>query len=121
METAKEDCPVSLGDSLQIQQNPWKISPKQFTLRNSAGSLQAATQLKNDFILSYSQEFSRILRSNSFKEHLSMAVSNLVYNWDKVFKDGPSKICRRQPLKRLSSTTFKIAWSVLEYFASTHG
>ena len=23
------------------------------------------------------------------------------YNWNKVFKDGPSKICGRQPLKIL--------------------
>ena len=28
--------------------------------------------------------------------------------WDKVFKNGPSKICGRQPLKRFS-------WSILEY------
>ena len=40
--------------------------------------------------------------------------------WDKVFKNGPSKICERQPLKnlkgygRLSSTNF--VWSILEYF-----
>ena len=46
--------------------------------------------------------------------------------WDKVFKNGPSKFCGRQPLKtlkqtiplqiflRLSSTNF--TWSFLEYF-----
>ena len=31
--------------------------------------------------------------------------------WDKVFKNGPSKICGRQPLK-------KFTWSVFEYFIS---
>ena len=54
--------------------------------------------------------------------------------WDKVFKNGPSKICGGQPLKnlkgygllqqiislqifqRLSSTNF--TWSILEYFVS---
>ena len=31
------------------------------------------------------------------------SVENLrqVHIWDKVFKNGPSKICRRQPLKNL--------------------
>ena len=34
--------------------------------------------------------------------------------WDKIFKNGPSKICGRQPLKIwLSSTNFN--WSILEY------
>ena len=41
--------------------------------------------------------------------------------WDKIFKNGPSKICGRQPLKnlkghgllKLSSTNF--TWSILEY------
>ena len=28
--------------------------------------------------------------------------------WDKVFKNGPSKICGRQPLKNFN-------WSILEY------
>ena len=36
--------------------------------------------------------------------------------WDKVFKNGPSKICGRQPLKNVSSTNF--TWSILEYFVS---
>ena len=53
------------------------------------------------------------------------------YIWDKVFRNVPSKICERQPLKnvmgygllnltislfflRLSSTNF--TWSILEYF-----
>ena len=31
--------------------------------------------------------------------------------WDKVFKNGPSKICGRQPLKN-------VTWSILEYFNS---
>ena len=30
---------------------------------------------------------------------------------DKVFKNGPTKICRRQPLKNFT-------WSILEYFVS---
>ena len=29
--------------------------------------------------------------------------------WDKVFKNGPSKTCGRQPMK-------KFTWSILEYF-----
>ena len=46
--------------------------------------------------------------------------------WVKAFKNGPSKICGRQPLKnvkwyglpgRLSSTNF--TWSVLEYLTHT--
>ena len=28
-------------------------------------------------------------------------VRNRTYTWDKVFKNGPSKICGRQPLKTL--------------------
>ena len=52
--------------------------------------------------------------------------------WDQVFKNGPSKVCGRQPLKnlkgyglqtiplqifwRLSSTNF--TWFILEYFDS---
>ena len=34
--------------------------------------------------------------------------------WDKVFKNGPSKICGKQPFERLSYTNF--TWSILEYF-----
>ena len=30
-------------------------------------------------------------------------------NWDKVFKNRPSKVCGKQPLKNFS-------WSILEYF-----
>ena len=55
----------------------------------------------------------------------------LLHKWEKIFKNGPSKICGRQPLKslkgngllrqtippqifyRLSSTNF--TWSILEY------
>ena len=49
-----------------------------------------------------------------------------MYMWDKVFKNGPSKICGRQPLKKFllkfyfhgfpqfSSTNFTL--SILEYF-----
>ena len=38
----------------------------------------------------------------------------LAYNRVKVFKNGPSKICGRQPLKNLSSTNF--TWSIFECF-----
>ena len=31
------------------------------------------------------------------------------HKWDKVFKNGPSEICWRQPLKNFT-------WSILEYF-----
>ena len=31
--------------------------------------------------------------------------------WDKVFTNGPNKICGRQPLKNFT-------WSILEYFVS---
>ena len=49
--------------------------------------------------------------------------SSIIDIWDKVFKNGPSKICERYPLKkfkgygllsRLSPTNF--TWSILEYF-----
>ena len=33
--------------------------------------------------------------------------------WVKVFQNGPSKICGRQPLKSFSCTNF--TWSILEY------
>ena len=36
--------------------------------------------------------------------------NKLIHNWDKVFKNGPSKICGRQPLEIFT-------WSILEYFA----
>ena len=49
--------------------------------------------------------------------------------WDKVFKNGPSKICGRQPLKGcgllkaghirsniLKAIFYKFNWSILEYF-----
>ena len=55
-----------------------------------------------------------------------------IFNWVKVFKNEPSKICGRQPLKnlkgygllkalssaRLSSASF--TWSILEYFVSNN-
>ena len=31
--------------------------------------------------------------------------------WDKLFKNGPSRICGRQPLKNFT-------WSILEYFVT---
>ena len=31
----------------------------------------------------------------------TLVVNRLKYMWDKVFKNGPSKICGRQPLKNL--------------------
>ena len=72
-----------------------------------------------------------ILRN--FKEKLFRRTSPSVYRimhiWDKVFKNEPSEVSERQPLKnlkwssslslqifeRLSSTNF--TWSILEYFA----
>ena len=45
--------------------------------------------------------------------------------WNKVFKNGLSKICGSQPLKNLngyglpSSTNF--TWSILEYFVPFNG
>ena len=35
--------------------------------------------------------------------------------WDKVFSNGPSKLCGRQPLKNLKSYDLP-KWSTLEYF-----
>ena len=32
-----------------------------------------------------------------------------IHRWNKAFKNGPSKICGRQPLKNFT-------WSILEYF-----
>ena len=64
--------------------------------------------------------------------HLPFLIENCMIIWVKVFKNGPSKTCGRQPLKnmkrcgllrqtislqifqRLSSANF--AWSILEYF-----
>ena len=42
--------------------------------------------------------------------------------WDKAFKNGPNKICGRQPLKKFEGIFFKgpsstnFTWSILEYF-----
>ena len=41
--------------------------------------------------------------------------------WDKLFKNGPSKNCGRQPLSNLNFKFLKAAstnftWSILEYF-----
>ena len=67
------------------------------------------------------------------KERTFNFAKTTVYRWGKVFKNGQSKICGRQPLKnlkwyglprqtislqiflRLSSTNF--TWSTLQYFA----
>ena len=35
----------------------------------------------------------------------------ICFIWDRVFKNGPSKICGRQPLRNFT-------WSILEYFVS---
>ena len=67
-------------------------------------------------------------RKNQFllKQPKKHGFHNII--WNKVFKNGPSEICERQPLKnlkgyglpifqifkRLSSTNF--TWSILEYF-----
>ena len=45
---------------------------------------------------------------NDIEDSLSL-LSLSINIWDKVFKNGPSKICDRQ-----SSTNF--TWSILEYF-----
>ena len=45
-------------------------------------------------------------RKNSVFRHFLRSV---LYGTDKVFKNGPSKICVRQPLKNFT-------WSILEYF-----
>ena len=34
-------------------------------------------------------------------EKLPDSIQKVSYTWDKVFKNGPSKICERQPLKNL--------------------
>ena len=41
----------------------------------------------------------------------SVVIKKLFRNniWDKLLKNGPSKICGRQPLKNFT-------WSILEYF-----
>ena len=49
--------------------------------------------------------------------HLLFHISSNFYIWDKVFKNGPSKICRRQPLKNLKGYGLpNFTWSILEYF-----
>ena len=64
--------------------------------------------------------------------YLCIFNENLEIIWDKVFKNGPSKICERQPLKDLKEydlpkadhnpsnflkTVFRnFNWSILEYF-----
>ena len=71
-----------------------------------------------------------LINANVFKILLMtkpISGSSFMTKWDKVFKNGPSKICGRQPLKnmkgcglllscllRLSSTNFN--WATLEYF-----
>ena len=46
----------------------------------------------------------------------SVVIKKLFRNniWDKLLKNGPSKICGRQPLKNFT-------WSILEYFVSYKG
>ena len=70
-------------------------------------------------------------KKNSFKAKFTIASFKLHDTWNKIFKNGPSKNCRRQPLKnlkeyglpadhvslqilRLSSANFTL--SILEYF-----
>ena len=45
-----------------------------------------------------------------------MYIRKLRHKWNKVFKDGPSKICRRQPLKNLKAVLHKFHLAILEYF-----
>ena len=67
--------------------------------------------------LVYSLLLSNKLMGDTFHPQLTHAVLLAVENdtisdlWDKVFKNGPSKI-----FQRLSSTN--ITWSTLEYFVS---
>ena len=42
---------------------------------------------------------------------ININLKNLWNKWVKVFKNGPSKICERQSLKKLT-------WSILEYFVT---
>ena len=54
--------------------------------------------------------------SNVFRGHTARLLEWNVLKmiiWDRVFKNGPTKICGWQPL-RLSSTNF--TWSILKYF-----
>ena len=62
-----------------------------------------------------------------YVRHLGQSIQvgfkcNINHISDKVFKNGPSKICGRQPLKKISLQIFKrlsstnFTWSVLEYF-----
>ena len=78
--------------------------------------------------------FTSRINNSKGKRKFFVKVTQLQYTWDKVFKNGPNKICGRQPLKilkwygllrqtislqiflRLSSTNF--AWSILENFVS---
>ena len=36
--------------------------------------------------------------------------------WDKVFKNGPSRVCGKQPLKICTLPSTNFTWSILEYF-----
>ena len=40
---------------------------------------------------------------------MELNIFHEMYIWDKLFKNGPSKICGRQPIKNFT-------WSILEYF-----
>ena len=58
---------------------------------------------------SYFLRFDHMLRFNRFLELYLELYNYLSGIWDKVFKNGPSNICGRQPLKNFTS-------SILEYF-----
>ena len=85
---------------------------------------------KEDYLGSVLKTMSKIY-DGSYLQNLLFALgrqlffqkSSIIDIWDKVFKNGPSKICERYPLKkfkgygllsRLSPTNF--TWSILEYF-----
>ena len=51
--------------------------------------------------------------------HIHTVHKHWSFIWVKVFKNGSSKICGRQPLKHLSSTKFTC--SILEYFVPFEG
>ena len=53
--------------------------------------------------------FQNRMRTINLQKLLLIIVCNDSHSWDKVFKNGPSKICERQPVKNFT-------WSILEYF-----
>ena len=55
-------------------------------------------------------------------------IPSKIYKWDKVFNNGPSTICGRQPLKNLKPTiplqnlsSTNLTWFILKYFVLDTG